>query len=88
MESEWRRISEEFVSHFSIIEKLRLLKVFLELWTHESFGSVKLQIKVTMDLMNDLEDGDRGVEEQGLSWQARDAFYRGGGLGGDLLWEW
>ncbi|KAK8618035.1 hypothetical protein V6N13_115910 [Hibiscus sabdariffa] len=65
MESEWRRISEEFVSHFSIIEKLRLLKVFLELWTHESFGSVKLQIKVTMDLMNDLEDGDRGVEEQG-----------------------
>ncbi|KAK8622094.1 hypothetical protein V6N13_097720 [Hibiscus sabdariffa] len=65
MESKWCKISEEFVSPLSIIEKLRLLKAFLKVWNHESFGSIELHIEVTMDLLNDLEDWDGGMEEQG-----------------------
>ncbi|KAK8521814.1 hypothetical protein V6N12_066397 [Hibiscus sabdariffa] len=65
MESEWRMISEKVVSPLSIIEKLLLLKVFLKVWNRESYGSVDLQIEVTTDLLNHLEEQDGGVEERG-----------------------
>ncbi|KAK8583180.1 hypothetical protein V6N13_021892 [Hibiscus sabdariffa] len=66
MESEWRMISEKVVSPLSIIEKLLLLKVFLKVWNRESYGSVDLQIEVTTDLLNHLEEQDGGVEEREL----------------------
>ncbi|KAK8650232.1 hypothetical protein V6N13_139878 [Hibiscus sabdariffa] len=65
MELEWHRISDEVVSSLSSIEKLRVLKGFLKLWNRESFGSVDLQIEVITDLLNNLEERDGGVEEQG-----------------------
>ncbi|KAK8632527.1 hypothetical protein V6N13_072918 [Hibiscus sabdariffa] len=65
MELKYRRISEEAVSPLSILEKLRPLKGFLKVWNCESFGSVDLQIEVTTDLLNDLEERDEGVEDLG-----------------------
>ncbi|KAL4326071.1 hypothetical protein GQ457_11G031760 [Hibiscus cannabinus] len=63
MESEWRRIGEAACSPVNILEKLRRLKSFLKVWNRESFGSVDLQIEVTTDLLNDLDERIGGVEE-------------------------
>ncbi|KAL4369087.1 hypothetical protein GQ457_05G024400 [Hibiscus cannabinus] len=63
MESEWRRIGEAAGSPVNILEKLRRLKSFLKVWNRESFGSVDLQIEVTTDLLNDLDERIGGVEE-------------------------
>ncbi|KAL4378674.1 hypothetical protein GQ457_02G029430 [Hibiscus cannabinus] len=63
MESKWRRIGEAAGSPVNILEKLRRLKSFLKVWNRESFGSVDLQIEVTTDLLNDLDERIGGVEE-------------------------
>ncbi|KAK8525322.1 hypothetical protein V6N12_014017 [Hibiscus sabdariffa] len=56
MESEWCRIGEEASMPVTILEKLRQLKSFLKVWNRESFRSVDLQIEVTTDLLNDLDE--------------------------------
>ncbi|KAK8690716.1 hypothetical protein V6N13_074244 [Hibiscus sabdariffa] len=55
MGDEWRRIS---VSHttYSVVDRLRELKVFLKQWNRESFGCVETQIETTKALLNDLDD--------------------------------
>ncbi|KAK8689590.1 hypothetical protein V6N13_088304 [Hibiscus sabdariffa] len=55
MELEWRWSSEEASMPLSILEKLRRLKGFLNMWNREYFDTVDLQIEVTMNLLNDLE---------------------------------
>ncbi|KAK8653099.1 hypothetical protein V6N13_127114 [Hibiscus sabdariffa] len=63
MESEWRRIDEKASMPVTILEKLQRLKSFLKVWNRESFGSVDLQIEVTTDLLNDLDERVGGMEE-------------------------
>ncbi|KAK8659887.1 hypothetical protein V6N13_030078 [Hibiscus sabdariffa] len=59
MVSDW----EESESALSILDKLRLLKAFLKVWNRESFGTVDLQLEVTTELLNDLEERDEGMED-------------------------
>ncbi|KAK8589480.1 hypothetical protein V6N12_023875 [Hibiscus sabdariffa] len=55
MELEWHWSSEEASMPLSILEKLRRLKGFLNMWNREYFDTVDLQIEVTTNLLNDLE---------------------------------
>ncbi|KAK8697697.1 hypothetical protein V6N13_113836 [Hibiscus sabdariffa] len=56
MGKEWDRISSMVMSSILIMDKLRSLKSFLKVWNRESFGSVDLQIEVSTELINDLDE--------------------------------
>ncbi|KAK9020302.1 hypothetical protein V6N11_054791 [Hibiscus sabdariffa] len=60
-------ISSSAQSSISVVEKFRSLKSFLKVWNQESFGSVDLQIEVSTELLNDLdEQGGRHMEPEVL----------------------
>ncbi|KAK8582297.1 hypothetical protein V6N13_032053 [Hibiscus sabdariffa] len=72
MGAEWRRILEEAHSHVSFMDKLRSLKSFPKVWNQASFGSVDLQIEMSKELLNDLdEQGDLRMAPKDLAMTRR-----------------
>ncbi|KAL4332330.1 hypothetical protein GQ457_07G007660 [Hibiscus cannabinus] len=65
MGDEWRRISDSHKT-FSVVDRLRELKVFLKQWNRESFGYVETQIETTTALLNDLDDRVTELDDENI----------------------